>query len=155
MRRKDRGRRFAASPNSTGTWRANRQLRRLSPFAIILAAASVKSSRSRKIGRSVFGTMPVAVSRRPVIPLILAGKPGLTLNAFPPALKFKLDADGQITAESEELLPRSYHHGNLKEVLLETARKLIEQYGPAGFSLTEAARLTGVSPAAPYRHPSD
>src|ERR1044072_2339644 len=48
--------------------------------------------------------------------------------------------------------PRSYHHGNRKEVLLEAARKLIEQYGPAGFSLTEAARLAGVSPAAPYRH---
>ena len=47
---------------------------------------------------------------------------------------------------------RPYHHGNLKEVLLEAARKLIEQYGPAGFSLTEAARLAGVSPAAPYRH---
>ena len=48
--------------------------------------------------------------------------------------------------------PQSYHHGNLKEVLLEAARKLIEQYGPAGFSLTEAARLAGVSPAAPDRH---
>jgi len=48
--------------------------------------------------------------------------------------------------------PRTYHHGNLKEVLLEAAHKLIEQYGPAGFSLTEAARLAGVSPAAPYRH---
>jgi AcrR family transcriptional regulator len=48
--------------------------------------------------------------------------------------------------------PHSYHHGNLKEVLLEAARKLIEQYGPTGFSLTEAARLAGVSPAAPYRH---
>jgi AcrR family transcriptional regulator len=48
--------------------------------------------------------------------------------------------------------PHSYHHGNLREVLLEAARKLIEQYGPAGFSLTEAARLAGVSPAAPYRH---
>jgi len=35
---------------------------------------------------------------------------------------------------------------------LQAARKLIEQYGPAGFSLTEAARLAGVSPAAPYRH---
>jgi AcrR family transcriptional regulator len=51
--------------------------------------------------------------------------------------------------------PRSYHHGNLREVLLEAARKLIEQYGPAGFSLTEAARLAGVSPAAPYRHFKD
>jgi AcrR family transcriptional regulator len=48
--------------------------------------------------------------------------------------------------------PRSYHHGNLKQVLLEAARKLIEQHGPIGFSLTEAARLAGVSPAAPSRH---
>jgi AcrR family transcriptional regulator len=47
---------------------------------------------------------------------------------------------------------RSYHHGNLKEVLLEAARKLIEEHGAFGFSLTEAARLAGVSPAAPYRH---
>ena len=48
--------------------------------------------------------------------------------------------------------PRSYHHGNLKEVLLEAARKLIEEHGAFGFSLTEAARRAGVSPAAPYRH---
>jgi AcrR family transcriptional regulator len=48
--------------------------------------------------------------------------------------------------------PGSYHHGNLKEVLLEAARKLIEEHGAFGFSLTEAARLAGVSPAAPYRH---
>src|SRR4029453_14225106 len=48
--------------------------------------------------------------------------------------------------------PRSYHHGSLKEVLREAARKLIEEHGAFGFSLTEAARLAGVSPAAPYRH---
>jgi AcrR family transcriptional regulator len=47
---------------------------------------------------------------------------------------------------------RSYHHGNLQEVLLEAARTLIEQHGAFGFSLAEAARLAGVSPAAPYRH---
>ena len=35
--------------------------------------------------------------------------------------------------------------------MLEAARKLIEQYGPAGFSLTEAARLAGES-RGPYRH---
>ena len=51
--------------------------------------------------------------------------------------------------------PSSYHHGNLKEVLLEAARKLIEEHGAFGFSLTEAARLAGVSPAAPYRHYRD
>ena len=37
-------------------------------------------------------------------------------------------------------------------MLLEAARKLIEEHGAFGFSLTEAARLAGVSPAAPYRH---
>lgn len=47
---------------------------------------------------------------------------------------------------------RGYHHGNLREVLLEAARQLIEQRGAEGFSLTEAAKLAGVSPAAPYRH---
>ncbi|MDH3579180.1 MAG: TetR/AcrR family transcriptional regulator [Hyphomicrobiales bacterium] len=47
---------------------------------------------------------------------------------------------------------RGYHHGNLREVLIEAARQLIEQRGPEGFSLTEAAKLAGVSPAAPYRH---
>ena len=31
---------------------------------------------------------------------------------------------------------RGYHHGNLKEVLLEAARQLIAQRGPEGFSLT-------------------
>jgi len=47
---------------------------------------------------------------------------------------------------------RGYHHGNLKEVLVEAARQLIAQRGTEGFSLTEAARLAGVSAAAPYRH---
>jgi AcrR family transcriptional regulator len=50
---------------------------------------------------------------------------------------------------------RGYHHGRLKEALIEAARNLIEQRGPQGFSLTEAARLVGVTPAAPYRHFSD
>ncbi|MDP2355582.1 MAG: TetR/AcrR family transcriptional regulator [Beijerinckiaceae bacterium] len=50
---------------------------------------------------------------------------------------------------------RGYHHGRLKDALIEAARDLIEQRGPQGFSLTEAARLVGVTPAAPYRHFSD
>ncbi len=48
-----------------------------------------------------------------------------------------------------------YHHGNLKEALLDAARSLIKEKGPVGFTLTEAARLAGVSPAAPYRHFKD
>ena len=46
----------------------------------------------------------------------------------------------------------SYHHGNLREALIETALRLIAESGPAGFSFAEVARAAGVSPAAPYRH---
>ncbi|WP_027579745.1 TetR/AcrR family transcriptional regulator [Bradyrhizobium sp. Ai1a-2] len=47
---------------------------------------------------------------------------------------------------------RGYHHGNLKEALLQAALDLISQKGPAGFTFADAARMAGVSPAAPYRH---
>ena len=47
---------------------------------------------------------------------------------------------------------RGYHHGNLREALIEAALNLISEKGPAGFSFAEAARAAGVSPAAPYRH---
>ena len=48
--------------------------------------------------------------------------------------------------------PRGYHHGNLKEALVQAALDLIAQKGPSGFTFAEAARFAGVSPAAPYRH---
>ena len=47
---------------------------------------------------------------------------------------------------------RGYHHGNLREALVEAALSLIADKGPAGFTIAEAARLAGVSPGAPYRH---
>ncbi len=47
---------------------------------------------------------------------------------------------------------RGYHHGNLREALIQSALSLIAGKGPAGFTIAEAARLAGVSPAAPYRH---
>ncbi len=47
---------------------------------------------------------------------------------------------------------RGYHHGNLKEALLQAALGLIAEKGPGGFTFAEAARSAGVSPAAPYRH---
>jgi AcrR family transcriptional regulator len=50
---------------------------------------------------------------------------------------------------------RGYHHGNLREALLEAARHLVAERGPQGFTLTEAARRAGVSPSAPYRHFKD
>jgi len=45
-----------------------------------------------------------------------------------------------------------YHHGNLREALIEAALALIPENGPLGFTFAEAARQAGVSPAAPYRH---
>ena len=50
---------------------------------------------------------------------------------------------------------KGYHHGNLKQALVAAARALIAERGPAGFTLAEAARLAGVSAAAPYRHFAD
>lgn len=50
---------------------------------------------------------------------------------------------------------RGYHHGRLREALLEAARRLIAERGPAGFTLSDAAKIAGVSPAAPYRHFKD
>lgn len=47
---------------------------------------------------------------------------------------------------------RGYHHGNLRQALVDAALVLIEQKGPTGFTLSEAAKTAGVTPAAVYRH---
>ena len=47
---------------------------------------------------------------------------------------------------------KPYHHGNLREALLEAAIRLIADVGPTGFTLREVARRAGVSHNAPYRH---
>jgi AcrR family transcriptional regulator len=47
---------------------------------------------------------------------------------------------------------RGYHHGNLRQALVEATLKLVVEKGPLGFTFADAARLAGVSPAAPYRH---
>jgi len=47
---------------------------------------------------------------------------------------------------------RGYHHGNLKQALVDATLDLIQERGPQGFTMAEAAKAAGVSPAAPYRH---
>ncbi|WP_299725550.1 TetR/AcrR family transcriptional regulator [uncultured Tateyamaria sp.] len=47
---------------------------------------------------------------------------------------------------------RGYHHGNLRQALIDAALVLIEDKGPTGFTLSEAAKQAGVTPAAVYRH---
>lgn len=50
------------------------------------------------------------------------------------------------------MLKRGYHHGNLREALVDACLALIAEKGPNGFTLSEAAREAGVTPAAVYRH---
>lgn len=46
----------------------------------------------------------------------------------------------------------SYHHGNLRQALVDAALELIANKGAAGLSVREAAKSLGVSPGAPLRH---
>ncbi|MBT9245186.1 TetR/AcrR family transcriptional regulator [Gemmobacter fulvus] len=47
---------------------------------------------------------------------------------------------------------RGYHHGNLRQALVEAALDLIAEKGPQGFTLSEASKAADVTPAAVYRH---
>jgi AcrR family transcriptional regulator len=47
---------------------------------------------------------------------------------------------------------KPYHHGDLRNALLEAARALLEEGPAADLSLRAVARRAGVSHAAPYRH---
>ena len=53
---------------------------------------------------------------------------------------------------SEPLVKSGYHHGNLRQALVEASLLLIAEQGPTGFTLSEAAKAAGVTPAAVYRH---
>src|SRR5476651_2516819 len=47
---------------------------------------------------------------------------------------------------------RAYHHGDLRNGLLEAARAILEEESLAALTLRAVARKAGVSHAAPYRH---
>lgn len=50
---------------------------------------------------------------------------------------------------------KPYHHGDLREALLDATHKLLAENGIDGFTLADACRRAGVSTAAPYRHFAD
>jgi len=52
----------------------------------------------------------------------------------------------------QEGTPVAYHHGNLRQVLLDAAAEAIEEDGLAALSLRALARKIGVSHGAPARH---
>ena len=54
--------------------------------------------------------------------------------------------------KAETRRPTSYHHGNLREALIDAAVQLTEEGGPDSVSVREVAKRAGVSPGAPFRH---
>jgi AcrR family transcriptional regulator len=50
---------------------------------------------------------------------------------------------------------KSYHHGNLREVLLEIAFRVVDDRGIEAINMRALAREAGVSSAAPFRHFAD
>lgn len=45
-----------------------------------------------------------------------------------------------------------YHHGDLRQALIDASHQLLIEKGADNFSLADACRLAGVSTAAPYKH---
>src|SRR5919107_731159 len=50
---------------------------------------------------------------------------------------------------------KTYHHGDLRQALLDAALELLRAEGAAALTLRAVARAAGVSQAAPYRHFAD
>lgn len=50
---------------------------------------------------------------------------------------------------------KSYHHGDLRQALIAATEQILTERGLDGFSMREAARRAGVSPAAPAHHFGD
>jgi AcrR family transcriptional regulator len=59
----------------------------------------------------------------------------------------KIGSEAEITERKNR-----YHHGDLRNALLDAARHILEEESLANLSLRAVARRAGVSHAAPYRH---
>ncbi len=95
------------------------------------------------------GSITVPEVLRPV-----HGRAGPDRCLTPPRRKWRAVATGRSDVRRLHMAfaRDSYHHGNLREALVEAARRLIAERGLGGFAFAELARAAGVSPAAPYRH---
>ncbi|WP_432403068.1 TetR/AcrR family transcriptional regulator [Wukongibacter sp. M2B1] len=50
------------------------------------------------------------------------------------------------------MIKQNYHHGNLKESLIDKGLELLNEVGYEAFSMRKLATICGVSHSAPYRH---
>lgn len=64
----------------------------------------------------------------------------------------RAEANSQVSEPSTE---RRYHHGNLREALIDAGVDLAREGGPDEIALREATRRAGVTPRAAYRHVAD
>ncbi|MBF0888818.1 MULTISPECIES: TetR/AcrR family transcriptional regulator [Gluconobacter] len=61
----------------------------------------------------------------------------------------------QITDAKPSGARKTYHHGDLRKVLLDAALAEVAAHGAQGLSMASLARRAGVAQSAPYRHFSD
>jgi AcrR family transcriptional regulator len=64
------------------------------------------------------------------------------------SVKGKKPAQGPAKAKRRQ----GYHHGNLREALIEATLQLLEEGGPERVTVREAGKRLGVSSGAPFRH---
>jgi len=62
---------------------------------------------------------------------------------------------GQDQAAPHSARRGRYHHGDLREALIQTAIEVLGERGAGAFSMAEASRRLGVAVSAPYRHFAD
>ena len=71
----------------------------------------------------------------------------------------RVRAEGAVAKPSRKVRkpkrPETYHHGSLREALLQAAERILERDGIQGLTLRAAAREAGVSHAAPMNHFGD
>ncbi len=60
-----------------------------------------------------------------------------------------------MTVKTKKQDAKAYHHGDLRNALIQSGLELLAEGGASGLDLRQVARRAGVSHAAPYRHFSD
>src|SRR5260370_31479327 len=60
-----------------------------------------------------------------------------------------------MNANTDRQRPKSYHHGDLRNALIQAGLEMLSESGAAALDLRKVARRAGVSHAAPYRHFAD